>query len=140
MGIESISAWKSLQERELREHLVIDAHRCSASCIRLCILAPGGPLCKSAVQTLQTLALYTREASAARAASFKSASGKLLHCPSLAGQVPESRAKLARGLVDSKRVRKQVLGQALSSTLALRWAELLISVLHRAAIGAGRGG
>ena len=63
MEFESILAWKALPEREFRENVVIDGHRSSASRTRLVIVVRGAPLFKTAVQTL---ASYTREASAAR--------------------------------------------------------------------------
>ena len=70
MEFESILAWKALPEREFRENVVIDGHRSSASRIRLVIVVRGAPLFKTAVQTL---ASYTREASAARSRLVRSA-------------------------------------------------------------------
>ena len=65
MGIQSIWAWKSLQRRELREKLVIDARQCTAPRTHCVMVRRGCPSFKSA----ETLATYTR-GSVRRASGF----------------------------------------------------------------------
>jgi hypothetical protein len=74
MEFQSVFAWKPLLDGESRENLIIDGHRSSASRIHRGDCMTG----RSLVQDRSSDAcVYTREASAARAALFKRRCGKL---------------------------------------------------------------